>query len=162
MGSGHKTVTVLFVSKQSIICGFCLMFIFYCRIVPNLEEDDSPTSKSDASDGNEVNDLKSLQSMQSPKFIQNTTGSKVLDSLKCLQTNPEDDEIGDGLRTIATVSHGVVANTNDFSQKNITDRTHPLPLFTTGKVERRRRKLPEIPKDKKCKPFVNLSQSKSH
>lgn len=128
---------------------FCLDL--FCRIVPNLEDDDSPTSKSDASDENELNDLKSRQittvtSTQSPKFTQNA-GSKALGSLKCLQSNPEDDEIGDGLR-MATTTTMPLTNTT-MESEDLSQQTHPQP-FTTGKVERRRRKLPEIPKNRKC------------
>lgn len=135
----------------------CPSSVHFHRIVPNLEDDESPTSKSDASDGNEVNDITSTvnASIQSPKFIQNA-GSKALGSLKSLQsTNPEDDEIGDGLRTTttatttATTASNSASDTIDLSQTNLSDRIHQHP-FTSGKVERRRRKLPEIPKNKKC------------
>lgn len=133
----------------------CFVWFLFSRIVPNLDEDVSPTSKSDTSDGNDVNYTSSIASptattVQSPKFIQNV-GSKALGSLKCLQSNPEDDEIGDGLRTTQTVSNAT-AELNDFSQQNIVDRTQQQPPFPIGKPERRRRKLPEIPKNKKCKP----------
>lgn len=118
-----------------------------------MEEDDSPTSKSDVSDENEVNDITTTVNalIQSPKFIQNAN-SKALGSLKSLQsTNHEDDEIGDGLRTTTqtNLANAASSDTIDLSQTNLCDRIHQHP-FTTGKVERKRRKLPEIPKNKKC------------
>lgn len=126
--------------------------------MPSIEDDDSPTSKSDTSDGNETTDLKSVNvTIQSPKFIQNA-GSKALGSLKCLQMNAEDDEIGDGLRTTTTstttseIATSSATDTIDISQTNLSDRIHQQQPFA-AKVERRRRKLPEIPKNKKCKFF---------
>lgn len=89
---------------------------------------------------------------QSPKFIENV-GSKALGSLKGLQSNPEDDEIGDGLRTTQTVSIST-ADKNDFSHSNTVDQAQQQPPFPTEKPERRRRKLPEIPKNKKCKTLT--------
>lgn len=126
-----------------------------------MEDDDSPTSKCDASDGHEVNDTKSLQitaatSIQSSQFIQNAA-NKTLASLKCLPSNPEDDEIGDGLRTTTASINATTDNSQDFSKAPIcVDQIQSgTALYTTegGKVvERRRRKLPEIPKNKRCKP----------
>lgn len=118
-----------------------------------MDEDESPTSKSDVSDENELNDITTTvnASIQSPKFIQNAS-SKALGSLKSLQsTNHEDDEIGDGLRTTTqtNLTNVVSSDTIDLSQTNLSDRIHQHP-FTTGKVERKRRKLPEIPKNIKC------------
>lgn len=128
--------------------------MFFRRIVPSLEEDESPTSKSDASEENEFNDIKSLNVLiQSPKFIQNAV------SLKCLQTNAEDDEIGDGLRTTTTVDNSMADNI-DISQLNLSERIHQQQLLTTVKVDRRRRKLPEIPKNKKCE-LISFSLSLS-
>lgn len=124
--------------------------VLFSRIVPNIDEDESPVSKSDESSCcGELNDIKSLQSIQSPKKFTQNANIKALDSLKCLQSNPEDDEIGDGLRTTSTVQS--LSDTIDFSQQNSADRTQQTP-FTAAKVERRRRKLPEIPKNRKCKP----------
>lgn len=100
-------------------------------------------------DGNEVA-YTTMQ--QSPKLIENV-GSKALGILKGLQSNPEDDEIGDGLRTTQTVSIST-ADTNDFSHPNTVDQAQQQPPFPTEKPERRRRKLPEIPKNKKCKTLT--------
>lgn len=130
-----------------------MVVVLFYRIVPNLDEDDSPNSKSDASDDNEVNDMKSLQmssatSIQSSKFIQ-IAATKTLASLKCIPSNPEDDEIGDGLRTTTALADSSDTG-SEISQQQIGDDQTQAP-FIPGKVERRRRKLPEIPKNKRCK-----------
>lgn len=57
--------------------------------------------------------------------------------------NDEDDEIGDGLRTIQPTTNIHTHLSNHL------ERTNSLP-FIPGQVERRRRKLPEIPKNKRC------------
>ncbi|XP_059614732.1 JNK-interacting protein 1 [Phlebotomus argentipes] len=62
-----------------------------------------------------------------------------------LSSGAEDDEIGDGLRT-QTLQAPVLARTNS------------LP-FMSGSTERRRRKLPEIPKNKKSSIMVMCSQT---
>lgn len=138
---------------------FSFSFSSY-RIVPNLDEILSPT-KSDDSTDNEVIDLKSVQlgtssssssSPQSSKLIQNAV-SKTLASLKCsLQGNTEDDEIGDGLRTTAAMIASATPEISEFSQQNY--GTEQQSLLPFGKVERRRRKLPEIPKNRKCKERI--------
>lgn len=110
------------------------------RIVPNLDDDESPTAISDSSDSkNELSELKS--STQSPKFSQKSNG-KAINNLKCLQSSAEDDEIGDGLRTKTT--------TTDTKNENNNQQTE-IDRIQNGQIERRRRKLPEIPKNKKCK-----------
>lgn len=113
-----------------------LFVSFISRIVPNLEDDESPTSKTDSSDTSITNDANN--------DLKSTTHQITkLQNLKCIQTeSPEDDEIGDGLRTKKT------ANTQtDISQQINSERIQTF----TGQVERRRRKLPEIPKNKRCK-----------
>lgn len=109
---------------------------FISRIVPNLEDDESPTSKSDLSDTSGTNDA-------NDEFKSTTHQIAKLQNLKGIQTeSPEDDEIGDGLRTNKT------ANT----QTDISQQIHSERIQTfTGQVERRRRKLPEIPTNKRCK-----------
>lgn len=107
-----------------------------------------------------MNDTKSLQitaatSIQSSQFIQNAA-NKTLASLKCLPSNPEDDEIGDGLRTTTAPINATIENSQDFIKAPICDdQIQPgtaLYSIASGKVvERRRRKLPEIPKNKRCK-----------
>lgn len=161
---------VIFLHTHSCVC------VFVCfasnRIVPNLD-DESPTSnhsKSDESNDDEVIDLKSVQlngttvptsssslssppssTTQSSKLIQNAV-SKTLASLKCsLQGNTEDDEIGDGLRTTAAMIASATPEISEFSQQNgYGTQQQAQTLLPFGKVERRRRKLPEIPTNRKC------------
>lgn len=101
-----------------------------------MDDEDYPSSKSDSSDQEDKPNTKA----QSPK---NLTLNIKLGSNK---TGDEDDEIGDGLRTTA------LQQANSTTQL---ERTNSLP-FIPQQVERRRRKLPEIPKNKKCK---NISDS---
>lgn len=103
-----------------------------CSIVPNLAEDIlSPTANCDSYDAPNVNTIHSQKA-----------NGKVLTSLKCLQQNAEDDEIGDGLRMQAKKPEFPPNDTIPMHQQTNLDRPQP--------VERRRRKLPEIPKNKKC------------
>lgn len=103
-------------------------------------DDDSPSSKSDSSDQEDgpVSIMLSTQPQQQPKLVLN------LKPLTANSSSAEDDEIGDGLRTIPLYS--------DETDKNVSqlERTNSLP-FIPGQMERRRRKLPEIPKNKKRK-----------
>lgn len=63
--------------------------------------------------------------------------------------NKSSDEDDDGLRTENQVDEQPqTATTTD--KTNDLERTNSLS-FIPGQVERRRRKLPEIPKNKKCK-----------
>lgn len=77
----------------------------------------------------------------------------------------EDDEIGDGLKTIPLQPTGkldslveIIAQDNQCSMQLALCNTASAQLARTsslpwipGQVERRRRKLPEIPKNRKCK-----------
>lgn len=90
------------------------------------------------------------------------------------KSSDEDDEIGDGLRTIAntgsvavvvgTASNGAEASSSSngvganacggvgVAQHTIVSHAaHMQATGGSGQVERRRRKLPEIPKNRKCK-----------
>lgn len=60
-------------------------------------------------------------------------------------TSAEDDAIGDGLLTGIGVDAPIKTDS-----ANQLERTDSL-TFIPGQVERRRRKLPEIPKTKRCK-----------
>lgn len=101
-----------------------------------MDDEDYPSSKSDSSDQEDQINTKTLVSnLQSAK---NLTLNIKLGSIK---TGDEDDEIGDGLRTVS-----LQPNLNSTTQL---ERTNSLP-FIPQQVERRRRKLPEIPKNKKC------------
>lgn len=59
----------------------------------------------------------------------------------------EDDAIGDGLLTTGIIID-VAAKADSPTQL---ERTDSLTFIIPGQVERRRRKLPEIPKTKRCK-----------
>lgn len=137
------------------------------RLVPALDELETTSSKSDSypSDG-EDDDNRSI----TPQNVHLQPGSLSLNS------NSEDDEIGDGLRTYHPQTHAEEATTTDQlhhatkPSSNQTPAQHyssPVhskgPTLTTSIVtsptgnggggavpgERRRRKLPEIPKNKK-------------
>lgn len=105
-------------------------------IVPNLEEDIvSPTNaKSDLYDTHDSTDVKTHHHSQKP------AAAAVLNSLKCAQQNSEDDEIGDGLRMQPIKPEANANGTVHGQQQTSLDRPQP---------ERRRRKLPEIPKNKR-------------
>lgn len=104
-----------------------------------MDDDDYPSSKSDSSDQEDQPNSKThVSSLQSAK---NLTLNIKLGSVK---TSDEDDEIGDGLRTTS------LQPSDSTTQL---ERTNSLP-FIPQPVERRRRKLPEIPKNKKCKCSV--------
>ncbi len=103
-----------------------------------MDDEDYPSSKSDSSDQeDQPNPKTQVSALQSAK---NLTLNIKLGSAK---TSDEDDEIGDGLRTTS------LQPANSTTQL---ERTNSLP-FIPQQVERRRRKLPEIPKNKKCKNF---------
>lgn len=135
--------------------------------IDDLDSSLSP-SKSDASDPdeNEVQ-IMTLNTTRLPQACTNvivanisSNGSSVAD---------DDDELGDGLRT------GPPSLTVLQQQQQLQQETEPtslnalvpsltthsaqlarassLPWIPGGQIERRRRKLPEIPKNKKCKYF---------
>lgn len=106
------------------------------RIVPNLDED-SPSSKSESSDpedGPTTITLLTQKQESQPKLVNNIKAITV----KC--NSAEDDAIGDGLRQTTIIP---------IESQSPLERTNSLP-FISGQVERRRRKLPEIPKNKRC------------
>lgn len=130
-------------------------------MVPDVDLDgDSSPSKSDISDPDDVHIL-TIKTAKLP-HKQNVT----ITTISSNSSVAEDDELGDGLRTgppsltlhqtqqqspeqnpstALIPSHSILTNSN--SQLA---RTSSLP-WIPGQVERRRRKLPEIPKNKKCK-----------
>lgn len=106
------------------------------RIVPNLDED-SPSSKSDDSPDQE-------DGPTSLTLLTQTTQGKLVQNLQSTNINSaEDDAIGDGLLT----GIDVPIKTDSLTPLERTDSLSFIP----GQVERRRRKLPEIPKTKRCK-----------
>lgn len=99
-------------------------------------DEDSPSSKSDDSPDHE----------DGPTSITLLTQGKLVHNLQSTNINSaEDDAIGDGL--LAGIGVIVAAKTDSPTQL---ERTESL-TFIPGQVERRRRKLPEIPKTKRCK-----------
>lgn len=148
-------------------------------------DDETPSTKSgdDASDHEDL--LSDTDSVLKPVNGPSKT-QQIIQTISTISSSSsaEDDEIGDGLRTTTTTTTAVVAaakgsdvgstgvtNTTTTAQEqggqlqltlcNTTSsqlaRTSSLP-WIPGQVERRRRKLPEIPKNKKCE-FRYLSWS---
>uniref|UniRef100_A0A1B0CQB8 Uncharacterized protein n=2 Tax=Lutzomyia longipalpis TaxID=7200 RepID=A0A1B0CQB8_LUTLO len=112
-------------------------------LVPDLDDAEaspSPKSESSASDCEEV--AADLAEVTQHK----TSGSGGGFTLS--SSSAEDDEIGDGLRMGQTAC----------AQPAVLARTNSLP-FMSGTTERRRRKLPEIPKNKKSSIVVMCSQT---
>lgn len=108
------------------------------RLVPDLlDEDYTSSSKSDSSDPEDELNTK-LGGGNNNNLTKN---------------RDEDDEIGDGLRMAAPTCGPIgLAQASIIPTHSVhLERTSSLP-FIPGQVERRRRKLPEIPKNKKCKP----------
>lgn len=118
-----------------------ISLLYSHRIVPDLDED-SPSSKSDDSD-NEDGPVTSITLLTQP--IKPPQPKLVLNLKPITAKDDEDDEIGDGLRT----GTGIQTVTSKATHPLNLERTNSLP-FLPGGVERRRRKLPEIPKTKKC------------
>lgn len=111
-------------------------------IVPDLNDEDYPSSKSDSSD-------------QEDDAITKISKHMVIKTISSVnKSSDEDDEIGDGLRTTTAVAATTITQPASIipSHAAYLERTSSLP-FILGQVERRRRKLPEIPKNKKCKCF---------
>ena len=119
-------------------------YLSICSLVPGLDELETTSSKSDSSPSdNEDDENRSITPRNAhlePLQVTSVVGS-------------EDDEIGDGLRTFH-VAHGESgAESVRQTGPSVTlpsaggKETHNV----TGTGERRRRKLPEIPKNKKRK-----------
>lgn len=113
---------------------------FY-SIVPNFDDEySSQSSKSDSSSDQEDAIPKSTGTT-------NIANSKNLclniKPILCGKSSDEDDEIGDGLRT--NVAPTIQMDTNSHGGSHL-ERSGSMP-----QVERRRRKLPEIPKNKSTK-----------
>lgn len=113
--------------------------------MPNLDEDTTPSPKSDSEQDDDTIQLKKSDDNQGPiNYSQPPIKSVSLDTTR----SPDDDELGDGLKSRPTVTGngGILERGN----------TYPFATTPTGQVERRRRKLPEIPKHKKCKSLNHL------
>lgn len=83
-----------------------------------------------------------------PKSIESLTQEKLLQNVQSTNINSaEDDAIGDGL--LAGIGVIEAAKTDSPTRSDRTDS-----LTFPGQVERRRRKLPEIPKTKRCESHL--------
>jgi hypothetical protein len=127
------------------------------RLVTDIDIDGSTSSptKSDASDPDEIG-VHIISTSRLPQACTNVTVTNISSN----SSVAEDDELGDGLRTGPSsllsqksqgqVDSGPASNVSQPSTQSHLARTSSLP-WIPGQVERRRRKLPEIPKNKKCK-----------
>lgn len=106
--------------------------------MPDFDDEYSPSSKSDSSDGEDA-----------PKANSKTL-SLDIKSILTTKSSDEDDE-GDGLRTTATTAQ----NSSSYASKIQLDSSESPPQSCGGQTqtERRRRKLPEIPKNR-CEYMV--------
>lgn len=145
-----------------------------CRLVSDIDLDASTPSpsKSDASEPDDIG-VHIISTSRLPQMCTNVT----ITNISSNSSVAEDDEMGDGLRTgpssILSVHNQPIAEDSGPSSikheagiqsiaSQVTSqqlaRTSSLPW--TPSQERRRRKLPEIPKNKKCKTqFHHLVQS---
>jgi hypothetical protein len=122
----------------------------------DLESSPSP-SKSDASEPDDDVDVgvHIINTKLLPQACTNVTVANISSN----SSVAEDDELGDGLRTgpssllsfkgLKQTDSGPSSITTQVSQSSQLARTSSLP-WIPGQAERRRRKLPEIPKNKKC------------
>lgn len=138
-------------------------------MVSDIDLDASP-SKSDASDPDEMGiGVHIISTSRLPQACTNVT----ITNISSNSSVAEDDELGDGLRTgpssilsqttqsTQNINSGPSSNVGQESvqqqpqpqsqqQQSQLARTNSLP-WIPGQVERRRRKLPEIPKNRKCR-----------
>jgi len=127
--------------------------LFHFSLVTDIDLDlFSPTStspsKSDASDPDDPVGVHLVSTTRLPQACMNVTVTNISSN----SSVAEDDELGDGLRT-GPSSLNQNQNQNQQEQAGSSSslaRTSSLP-WIPGQAERRRRKLPEIPKNKKCK-----------
>lgn len=145
---------------------------FY-SLVPDVDLDvETPSSKS--GDGSDHEDAAS----DADSVLEKPTPSKTQQIIQTISTisssSAEDDEIGDGLRTVTALGPvlgkmnllaGVETEASmQLALCNTTSsqlaRTSSLP-WIPGQVERRRRKLPEIPKDRKSSVLQLLSSGQT-
>lgn len=129
---------------------FCVAF----RLVTDIDFDvmSSPSpSKSDASEPDDIG-IHIINTARLPQACTNVTIANISSN----SSVAEDDELGDGLRTgPSSLNQKSQQQTDSGASSLVTQsstqlaRTSSLP-WIPGQVERRRRKLPEIPKNKKC------------
>lgn len=133
---------------------------FY-RLVTDIDLDASTPSpsKSDASDPDEIG-VHIISTSRLPHACNNVTITNISSS----SSVAEDDELGDGLRTgpssILSLQNQPIAEDSGPSslqnEGNVQSTSSQQIARTTWtpSQERRRRKLPEIPKNKKCKIYI--------
>lgn len=136
------------------------------RLVPDLIDDDYPSSKSDSSDQEDDMTARASKALNAKNAALLSNGAKVTSGDQINgKSSDEDDEICDGLRTvngqtkcedscqsivITTLESATIPTTVTIPSHAVhLERTSSLS-FIPGQTERRRRKLPEIPKNKKC------------
>ncbi|GAB0092164.1 JNK-interacting protein 1 [Sergentomyia squamirostris] len=125
---------------------------FY-SLVPGLDDGDpSPSSaQSETSSGSDCEEG-SADLVEAHQHC-NKKGNDGFQHITLSTSSAEDDEIGDGLRT----GNQVVGSGSQ--QPPVLARTNSLPFMSGTQQERRRRKLPEIPKNKKSSIVVMCSQT---
>jgi hypothetical protein len=128
------------------------------RLVTDIDLDASTPSpsKSDASEPDDIG-VHIISTSRLPQACTNVT----ITNISSNSSVAEDDELGDGLRTGPSSTMSQNQTQIDVDMTNRTSKMQPQqssPLAKTstlpwipGQTERRRRKLPEIPKNKKCK-----------
>lgn len=163
---------IIFYLKYLYYVCIWILLIFRCifrlsRLVPDLIDDDYPSSKSDSSDQEDESSARTTKALNAKNAALLSNGATTVTSSDHLKSksSDEDDEICDGLRTIngqtkfEDSSQSIVITTLDTSTVSpaVKIPSHAVHLdrissmsFHPGQVERRRRKLPEIPKNKKC------------
>ncbi|XP_058836547.1 JNK-interacting protein 1 [Topomyia yanbarensis] len=136
---------------------------FY-SLVPDVDlDDDTPSTKSSDESDNEDN---ANDATPEPKATPSKT-QQILQTISTISSSSaEDDEFGEGLKTTTILNskieidggHMQLALCNTTSSQ--LSRASSLP-WIPGQAERRRRKLPEIPKDKKSSVLQLLSSGQT-
>lgn len=110
-------------------------------IVPNFDDEYSSQSSSKSDSSSDQEDT--IPKQQCTTNIANSKNLCLnIKPILCGKSSDEDDEIGDGLRTNVAST----IQTDSISHGTHLERSGSMP-----QVERRRRKLPEIPKNKSIK-----------
>ena len=142
--------------KLNWISLIVLNFFEYFRLVSDIDFDleSSPSpSKSDASEPDDIG-----VHIINTKLLPAACNNVIVANISSNSSVAEDDELGDGLRTgpSSLLSQKGLQQTDSGPSSIKSQSSSPLArtsslTWTPGQAERRRRKLPEIPKNKKCK-----------
>lgn len=134
--------------------------LLYFRLTSDIDFDaeSSPSpSKSDASEPDDIG-VHIINTARLPQACTNVSVANISSN----SSVAEDDELGDGLRTGPSSLTKQVASGNSslatHSQTSSISRASSL-TWVPGQSERRRRKLPEIPKNKKCESSLHVCNS---